>query len=156
MAKHPMRRWSCWRRSFVVCAVSWQGEERLLHISEFGSREGQEIWRCPLQGRRGRRASATTDQRGPCAFPPAALPKATAAHGMGLGTFAASVVHCSWSSCAVGLLVWVAAAVPLGLHEQSRSSQATLSEGEREGEVFTWLPPVEEHVPAACLWGWAG
>ena len=94
------------------------------------------MWRCPLQGRRGRQSSVTTDQGGRWAFPPAALPKAAAAHGMGLGTFTTSLVHCSWSSCALGLLVWVAAAVLLSLCEQSRTSRAMLSEGEGEGEVF--------------------
>lgn len=136
--------------------VSWQGGKCLLHVSKHGSREGQEMWRCPLQGRKARWSSATTDQGGPCAFPPGALPKAAAARGMGLSTFTASFARCSWSSCAVRLLVWVAAAIPLGLCEQCHTSWATLSEGEREGKVFTWLPPVEEHVPAMCLWGWAG
>lgn len=101
MMRHPKWRWSCLRWT-CVGAVSWQGREHWLHISERG-REGQRMWRLqPKAGGEGGSQPPETRKFPVHSFPPEAVPEAASSHGMDLSI----LVHHSWCPCATGLLVF--------------------------------------------------
>lgn len=90
MMKHPKWKWSCLRWT-CAGAVSWQGGEHSLSVSDHG-REGQEMWRAqPKAGGEGGPQPPVIRKVPVHSLLPEALPKAAASHGMDLSTFTASL-----------------------------------------------------------------